>query len=389
MGLISNAVDPNSAGKNVFSADTATYDPTLRTVNQENETVSSQLDRILGKDSPLVTRARASSTQAMNSRGLVNTAMAGQAGEAAAIDAALPIAAADANVYGTAARENQTFSNTAGQFNAGAKNTSNLNAAAAGNASLGATQAGNIQSGLIGRQAEEARTTQAAGAAQTSALSTQQAGQQLTAQERAALQASALSKQQAGQQLTSQEQAALQQSQLTSQQGEINKQIATLQGQIQTGLIGATGAQTRMTNEQIAQAQQELSKLQASQASQLSAQQATQAGTLATAAQEATKALQAAHDTVLQAMQTADATSKTELANIEADYKTLMQTSATAGDLYKTSMATITSISQDANMDAASKQTAIDNQLNILKSGMNLVGSVNGIDLSGLLPVPA
>jgi len=62
--------------------------------------------------------------------------MAAGAGEAAAIDAALPIASADANVYGTASRENQGYTNSAGQFNAGAKNTANLAGATAANTSL-------------------------------------------------------------------------------------------------------------------------------------------------------------------------------------------------------------------------------------------------------------
>ena len=96
--------------------------------------------------------------QTANRRGLLNTSMAAGAGEAAAIDAALPIASADANVYGTASRENQGFSNTAGQFNAGSKNTANLQGAAAANTSLLSEQQAGQEIGLQtlkGTQAKE------------------------------------------------------------------------------------------------------------------------------------------------------------------------------------------------------------------------------------------
>ena len=95
----------------------ATWTPTTRTV-QSNETVADQLDRILAADSPLLQRARMRSAQQMNDRGLMNSTMAMQAGEAAAIDAALPIAQQDANTYRQTSAENQAIVNQAGQFNA-------------------------------------------------------------------------------------------------------------------------------------------------------------------------------------------------------------------------------------------------------------------------------
>lgn len=77
-----------------------------------NQTVASQLETLLAKDSPLMQRARTRALQTANARGLANSSMAAEAGEAAAIDSMLPVAQADA---GTFAR--------AGEFNAGARNT--------------------------------------------------------------------------------------------------------------------------------------------------------------------------------------------------------------------------------------------------------------------------
>lgn len=80
-----------------------------------NQTVATQLERILKTDSPLMQLAKTRAQQEAQSRGLLNTTMAGTAGEAAMIDRALPIAQQDARTYGDA-----------GQFNAGAKNTFTL-----------------------------------------------------------------------------------------------------------------------------------------------------------------------------------------------------------------------------------------------------------------------
>ena len=176
MGGIINPRPPKELDLNV-----ANSGPTLGTVNIDTDTVSGQLDAILGRDSPYLTRARASSTQAMNRRGLINTTMAGQAGEAAAIDAALPIASQDASTFSTQRLANQGASN---QF--GLQELSGEQALA-----------------NIGKQAEETRTTaettarletglQAERAKQISELSTQQAGEGIELQTLRGTQAQAL-----------------------------------------------------------------------------------------------------------------------------------------------------------------------------------------------------
>ena len=125
-----------TSNQSVYTADTEAFDPTLRTVDAPTETVAGQLHSLLSSGNPYVERAKSGARDTANQRGLLNTSMAAGAGEAAAIDAALPIASADANVYGTASRENQGYTNTAGQFNAGAKNTASLQGSAAANTSL-------------------------------------------------------------------------------------------------------------------------------------------------------------------------------------------------------------------------------------------------------------
>jgi hypothetical protein len=100
----------------------STTKPTLRTVDANMETTSGQLDRILEQDSPLMQRAQALSLMQANDRGMRNTSMAAGAGTAAMIDAATPIANADAQTYTQASRDNQQYQNASDVFNSQAYN---------------------------------------------------------------------------------------------------------------------------------------------------------------------------------------------------------------------------------------------------------------------------
>lgn len=117
----------------VTTAKSFGYDPTLSTVNIPTDTVSGQLNAILGKDTPYMTMARQSGVEAANASGRLNTTMGAQAGEAAAIGAALPIATSDSGAYSQQRLANQGFSNQASQFGAAAANQAGIINAAAAN----------------------------------------------------------------------------------------------------------------------------------------------------------------------------------------------------------------------------------------------------------------
>lgn len=63
--------------------------------------VSGRLNTLLDESNPYIDRARTRAKQYANRRGLMNSSIAAGAGEAAAIDAALPIATADASIAST------------------------------------------------------------------------------------------------------------------------------------------------------------------------------------------------------------------------------------------------------------------------------------------------
>lgn len=130
-GLLSQNTSPNTiqpmlGAANMAQATSTGIDPEKRAVDAAKETVSGQLDTLLKSGSPYLERARAGAAQFANKRGLLNSSIAAGAGEGAAIDAAAPIASADAQTYSAAAKDNQNVGNAALQFNADASNKASL-----------------------------------------------------------------------------------------------------------------------------------------------------------------------------------------------------------------------------------------------------------------------
>lgn len=79
-----------------------------------------------------------------------------------------------------------------------------------------------------------------------------------------------------------------------------------------------------------------------------------------------------------------DNDTRRDLANIEANYKTLMQTSASAGELYKTYMSSIATILQNKDMNAAAKQEAINTIMGSLNSSLDVMGGIANMDIPDL-----
>ena len=80
-----------------------------------NALVSKQLTNLLAQDNPYMQRAATSAMQYASGRGLLNSSIAATAGQAAAIDAAMPIAQADAASNFTAQRDNAGVTNAFGR----------------------------------------------------------------------------------------------------------------------------------------------------------------------------------------------------------------------------------------------------------------------------------
>jgi len=145
--------DTNNQTDTTVVANTTTQPVANYTASTGNvsasETVAGNLDSLLSNESSYIKRARAGATETANSRGLMNSSIAAGAGEAAAIDRALPIAQQDAGTKFQNRITNQGAENAASQFNTGALNQDRLQ-----------TRAGEIETGLIGSRTAAALTVQ-------------------------------------------------------------------------------------------------------------------------------------------------------------------------------------------------------------------------------------
>jgi hypothetical protein len=154
-------------------------------------TVEGRMNSLLGQDSQYMQAAKASAQQAMAARGLINSTMAGEAGQSAAIKAALPIATSDAQ-----------YMQARGLADQSAAQKSLLETQQAGESAALTQVQGDVSSALSKQAAGQALTQQeqntineynkatklqAESAAYNSALSKQQAGEKLTAIEQQAI----------------------------------------------------------------------------------------------------------------------------------------------------------------------------------------------------------
>jgi hypothetical protein len=94
-------------------------------------------------------------------------------------------------------------------------------------------------------------------------------------------------------------------------------------------------------------------------------------------------AIASADNTTKIQLQEIDASTRENLAGIEAQYKQLMQSTASASELYQQALKNINDVMMNPDLEAATVQTAINNQMNALKNGLAVVDAMNN-DISGL-----
>jgi hypothetical protein len=225
-------------------ANAGTTNAATRTVDQ-NELMSNQVKNLIDQDSPLMQQAGGKAAQMANGRGLLNSSMAVQAGQAAVMDKAMPIAQYDAGVNTNVLDKNQANTQQTNVFNAG-------------------------------------------------------------------------------------------------QEQDVNK-------------FNASGNATT---------------------SQFNASEANKSGIVN--ASEQNKILS----------QFLDQSNKLQLADIEASYKVLMQSEASAMTIYQQSVKNISEILMNPDLTPAAKTAAVANQNTLLSTGMKLIGKMSGLNLDELLTFP-
>lgn len=84
-----------------------------------------------------------------------------------------------------------------------------------------------------------------------------------------------------------------------------------------------------------------------------------------------------------------DQGNKLQLADIEASYKVVLQSEASAGTLYQQSVRNISDILQNPDLTPQAKTAAVTNQNELLRTGLNILGKIGGLNLDGLLNFPS
>lgn len=407
------------------------YEAETTEVNAPTDTVAGQMDTLLSKESPYITRARTSAAQYSNSRGLVNSSMGAEAGESAAIGAALPIASQDANTYSATRLTNQAAKNRGLEFTAGSTNQGALTAFQANKAAEAQKLAGTQALEQIGASGEQQRLNIGAQTGANLQLMAQEFANQkeLTAAQFAQQKAQTilqgeiqqgLLKTEAEQrerlaELQGQIQSALSGQQYQQQLGtmafgeQINtrmatlesgfaERMATLQANLQAGTIlpAQYEIQSKILTQQAAiqretlalqgQLNQQMERLQADlQTGQIMPAQFEQQKALLDKQLAASITLQAAQQDFSLALQQMKGEQATTLADIEAQYKTLVQTSASAATYFAYTTQALTAVLGDPNTSQEQKDGAVAFFTDQLAGFLAVEGGIADVDLTGLL----
>lgn len=347
-------------------ADSTGYTAQPFTVS-DNAKVASQLNDIIKSGSPLMQEAEANARNLTNSRGLLNSGLAVQAGQKAVLDAATPIATADAATYDRAATNTTTAANTAAQFGAGAKNTALLQNAAA-DTSTSQFNAGQtdtaLNSAATASNALEVANQQIVGTKDVAEL--QATTQKVLAGIQQDTTLSATEKQNASAQA------------IASQQAATTASVAALQAQTtltaQDKAAAATAA-LAATNNTAAFA---IANLQADASLSIADKQAATARIVASINSDTSKAVQQLQNAGSLANIRANGDISTKLQVLGDNNKVLLQNNSGAATIYNQMLTNMAQIQLSPDMTADQKAQALNNQVTTLSDALGVMSSIAG-----------
>ena len=416
------------------------------TVNEFDETkgVAGRVNSITSQDGPLMQLAATRAKQSANALGMRNSSLAVGAGQKAVLDAATPLASADASLYQQQGLANQSAQNTAATANSTNAITAGMRGAELdqNNDQFGKTLGENARQFNVssGNQVDQYGRTLAENSRQFDAT-TGLSGRQLSLQEKA--QADGLKMEQTkvdaqiaqfAQQLgISQQELGLKRDSLSQEQQQFLAGLEQKKAELgqQASQFGQTiGLQTRAQGASEAQAAQQ----QALQVAQLDAQKDQFAKQLGMSAQELdlkrdslsvqdrqflqgldqqkaqlaqqgqqfqqTQASQlkmfddelgqkAKQFGLTQQQQTAlanlDKDTKLQMATIEAQFKGGIQNSANISNAWGSMMTQIGNVQNNPDLESGAKTTLINNTIGAFKGFATFWNRAAGIDVSALL----
>lgn len=385
------------AAATAIAPTSTSYTPMSYTV-APNQTVQQNMQSVIEADSPLMQQARKRSDQAMSQRGLLNSSLAIGAGQEAVLGAALPIAQADAGYYNQAAMKTTDQQNAALNFGAAQANAAtNLGAQLGTSTNVQNATAANQAMAQASDAATKTQLTQIQNDATLTGIDKQTASAQVIANLDNTIKTQ-LANIQANTTLTATDKQTTS-AQLISQSDNLTKaQLAIIQS---STTLTATDKQT--ASAQLINASDNLIKVQLSYIQQdttLSAidKQTASAQLISRGDNDTRTVIQASADAAALARQvmTVDAQlavaridqrTKTDLAQLDANNRQLLQTNVSIANMYQETVKNIAAIAVDKDMNAEAKRNATASQFNILNEAVRAaqeVATTNQAALSGL-----
>ena len=415
-GLLAQA--GNNASGVVPGTQAAQTQANLQSIDK-SQTVAGGLDAMLAQDSPYMQRAKTGAAQTANARGLLNSSMAATAGESAAIDAAAPIAQADASLYANMRDQNQNALNSTGQFNANSANQFGLaDKSIQAQTERDKTQQQYTQSNMGMQQDFDLSKMSAQQVNTLSQMAAQQGYNLQTMTQQQINELAKMSTQQDFDINKMDKQASITLGQMTAQQQNDLAKMAKSQGynletmnaqqvlelqkmaEAQQFDLSKMSAAAGYTAEQMAQASVldlkklaaangfDLSKMAAQQGydlNKMSAQQVLDFAKMDKTYTQADKEAQAkfGYDTALMEIQRS---SNIEVAGIEAQYKNLTQASISAASMSNVVSQNINAVLLNEKLDAAAKNAAVAQIKTNYANSLQLIGAMAGdVNLSNLM----
>lgn len=381
----------------------------------ESKGVEGRVASITSKDSPLMQLASTRAKQSANKLGMRNSSLAVGAGQRAVLDAATPIASADASLFQQQTLANQAARNTAETAN-------KTNALTSGMQGIGMDQAQGQFDANLGEQRRQFDTT--------TGLNTRQ----LSLQEKAQADDLAMKTREVDNQVAqfaqtlglSQQDLALKRDSLTQQQQQFLAGLEQQKAELaqQANQFGQNLAlQTRAQGAQESQAEKQLS-LQTAQLDAQKEQFAQQLGmtaqeldlkrdTLTTQQQQFLANLDQQKAQLAQnlsmfdteiaqkseqfgltqqqqmALANLDVASKKELAGIEAAFKNEIQSSANISNAWGSMLAEVGKINNNPDLEGAAKTTLVNNTIGAFKQYAEFWNKATGMDVGALLDFSA
>lgn len=347
----SQATNATSQGYQATDANAALRDPASLWNVDDRATVQGQVRNIVDAGGPLMQRAETKALQGANRRGLANSTMAVTAGQTALYDAAMPMAQQDANTFAQSGAFNATAQNEQSRDNSQLQTQVNLtNAGARNEAAQFGAQAGNQASMFNAENSTRNAQLNADRALQAGIVNQEQANRM------AALAAENINR------------AA--EFNITS---DAQMQQFNIDAALKAGIVNQQ--QANELSKFNAASTNEMSQFNASESNKMSQFQAGLNADIAkfNASQS--------NDLLKLGM---DSETKIALGNIEAQYKVLMQTSASGAEVYKQAMNNITQILSNEDMDEGAKRTAVQNITQTLNASLGIVGQISNLELPEL-----